>query len=156
MLMINWALNGVEYIRSSLLWFNVFYLRGHVIHWWWVDQGRDDALSCMCNFVHVHVHVGLWPVQVIILSAVCIYSKNYEINKFISGSGTSSFPDKKFQDGEWHPHHQWDHPANTATVSGPPQLKHHEYQSSKGVPFPAATGIMNYSFYNYLHLASLR
>lgn len=57
----------------------------------------------------------------------------------VTGVPFPSGTDKKFQDGEWHPHHQWNHPANTAAQSGPPQLRHHEYQSTKGVPFPSAT-----------------
>ena len=50
------------------------------------------------------------------------------------------FTDKKFQDGEWHPHHQWKNTSKALVRSGPPLLKHHEYQTSKGVPFPSATG----------------
>jgi len=50
------------------------------------------------------------------------------------------FPDKKFQDGEWHPHHQWNSTGDKAARTGQPQLRHHEYQSSKGIPFPPATG----------------
>lgn len=47
--------------------------------------------------------------------------------------------DRKFQDEDWHPHHQWNNADSTATHSAPPQLKHLEYQSSKGVPFPPST-----------------
>jgi len=47
--------------------------------------------------------------------------------------------DKKFQDGEWHPHHQWNSTGDKAARTGQPQLRHHEYQSSKGIPFPPAT-----------------
>lgn len=51
--------------------------------------------------------------------------------------------DKKFDGEDWHPHHQWKNTGKTLARSGPPQLRHHEYQSSKGVPFPPATGTTN-------------
>lgn len=66
------------------------------------------------------------------------YATHYQSMLF--SSFITSVLDKKLQNGEWHPHHQWNSTRETAARSGPLQLKHHEYQTTKGVPFPAATG----------------
>ncbi|KAJ7333601.1 hypothetical protein OS493_017143 [Desmophyllum pertusum] len=63
----------------------------------------------------------------------------YQEYQSMAGVPFPSGTDKKFQDGEWHPHHQWKNTGKAVARSGPPQLRHHEYQSSKGVPFPPAT-----------------